>query len=218
MAARRRDRPYIWVTWLTRLLAGEVNCEWASWFRTEYEGNSWEKSPSGFDLVRRRVGNTDMLRKCAQEHSQQGYGVTKENQNSFTLQGETATRAGKPDLVARLGDQVKVIDVKTGRPRASDQVQVMLYMYLLPLVCPEFLGCPINGQVVYGNQVVDIPAESVDDSFVASAREMVSRVASVEPAMKVPSSSECRYCEITVADCPDRVKEPVSGVANIGSF
>ena len=32
MAERRRDEPYIWVTWLTRLLVGENSCEWAVWF------------------------------------------------------------------------------------------------------------------------------------------------------------------------------------------
>ena len=29
MAQVRRDGPYIWVTWLTRLLVGENPCEWS---------------------------------------------------------------------------------------------------------------------------------------------------------------------------------------------
>ena len=49
------------------------------------------------------------------------------------------------------------VDVKTGSPKASDQVQVMLYMYLLPLARPEYQGATIAGQVVYGDHVVDIP-------------------------------------------------------------
>ncbi|MCY4365694.1 MAG: PD-(D/E)XK nuclease family protein [Chloroflexi bacterium] len=218
MAVLRRGGPYIWITWLTKLLAGEVNCEWASWFKSQHEGNSWERSSSGFDLVRWQVGHTDMLRRCAQEHRQQGYTVTMEGQNSFTLQGKTATLAGKPDLVVHRDNLVTVIDIKTGRPRASDQVQVMLYMHLLALVRPEFQGCAVTGQVVYSNHVVDIPNEAVDDSFVTSARDLISRVAARESASKVPSWSECRYCEITSADCPDRMEAPAADAARTDFF
>ena len=28
-----RQSPYIWFTWLTKLMAGEAQCEWASWFK-----------------------------------------------------------------------------------------------------------------------------------------------------------------------------------------
>ena len=30
MPVLRKDHPYIWITWLTRLLAGESSCELAS--------------------------------------------------------------------------------------------------------------------------------------------------------------------------------------------
>ena len=43
------------------------------------------------------------------------------------------------------------VDVKPGSPKASDQVQVMLYMYLLPLACPEYQGLTITGQAGYGD-------------------------------------------------------------------
>ena len=38
---------FIWVTWLTRLLAGEASCEWAAWFRAQHE--VWGRMPSDFD-------------------------------------------------------------------------------------------------------------------------------------------------------------------------
>lgn len=72
MARKRRNGPYMWVTWLIRLLAEENNCEHASWFKAQHDGNSWEKSPSGFKLVRWQVGHTDMLRRCAQKYRGQG--------------------------------------------------------------------------------------------------------------------------------------------------
>ena len=51
MAELRKHGPYIWVTWLTRLLAGENSCEWAAWFRAQHESWSWTRVPSGFGLV-----------------------------------------------------------------------------------------------------------------------------------------------------------------------
>ena len=30
--ASRRDFPYIWATWLPRLLVGDRSCEWAEWW------------------------------------------------------------------------------------------------------------------------------------------------------------------------------------------
>jgi len=36
MSVLRRS-PYIWVTWLTKLMAGEAQCEWASWFKAHHK-------------------------------------------------------------------------------------------------------------------------------------------------------------------------------------
>ena len=44
---RPREHPYIWTTWLARLLAGQDQCEWAGWFRAHYQ--DWTKPPSDFD-------------------------------------------------------------------------------------------------------------------------------------------------------------------------
>lgn len=35
--AMARNSPYVWVTWLTKILAGEQSCEWASWFKAHYQ-------------------------------------------------------------------------------------------------------------------------------------------------------------------------------------
>ena len=46
-----RTAPYVWVTWLSRLLVGDDSCVWPSWFRAHYE--SFRKADSSsFDLVR----------------------------------------------------------------------------------------------------------------------------------------------------------------------
>ena len=34
---QRREHPYIWATWLPRFLTGENSCEWAVWFKANYQ-------------------------------------------------------------------------------------------------------------------------------------------------------------------------------------
>jgi len=63
-----------------------------------------------------------------------------------------------------------VCDAKTGQPRVSDQVQVMTYMYAVPLAFPEYKGMPIAGLVIYEDHEVAIPPEAVDEPFKTDKR------------------------------------------------
>ena len=218
MARLRDGGPYIWATWLTKLLAGEDSCEWNSWFKSQYDSKSWEKAPSGFDLAQWQIRHTALLHRCAEDYRQQGYAVTLEGQNQITLQGQAATVSGKPDLIVRQGDLARIIDTKTGQPRASHHAQVMLYMYLLPLARPEYEGAVITGQVVYEDHVEDIAADAVDERFINSVKSLVQRIGAREPAVKTPSRGECRFCDITLADCPERVEGPEQTVATTDQF
>ena len=47
--ATLRAFPYIWTTWLTKLLTGETSCEWAACFRAPHQG--YAKQPSDFNLA-----------------------------------------------------------------------------------------------------------------------------------------------------------------------
>lgn len=31
---RKREGPYVWATWLSRMMVGEACCQWAPWFKT----------------------------------------------------------------------------------------------------------------------------------------------------------------------------------------
>ena len=218
MAELRNGGPYIWATWLTKLLAGEASCEWSNWFKVQHDGKSWEKAPSSFDLAQWQIRHTDLLHRCADDYRQRGHDVTLEGQNQIMLQGQSATISGKPDLIAREGDAVRIIDTKTGQPRASHHAQVMLYMYLLPLARPEYQGATITGQVVYEDHVEDIPADAVDEKFVSSVRSLIQRLSASEPAVRIPSWGECRFCDITSADCPYRVEGAPQAVATTDAF
>ena len=97
--ARAREHPYIWATWLAKLLTGENSCEWAGWFRAHHQ--DWAKA-----AVRLRpkskwmLDHTALVNRERESHEKWGYTVYTENQNSFRLRGRTATLAGKPDLIA----------------------------------------------------------------------------------------------------------------------
>ena len=134
MAQLRATGPYIWVAWLPRLLSGESSCEWAAWFKTQHEGWSWSRMPSGFDQAGWLMKHTAVLNEQRLRWEERGYAVSTEGQNSFNLRGSSAVLAGKPDLVARRRDEVTIIDGKTGRPSPAHAIQVMLYMYAVPSI------------------------------------------------------------------------------------
>ena len=218
MPVLRKEGPYIWVTWLTKLLTGDDSCEHASWFKTQFDSKSWTKAERVTNLARWQVGHTDLKNAKAREFREQGYQVSHEAQNHFTIKGKLTTIAGKPDLIARQGDLVWVTDVKAGRPRASDVVQVMIYMYLLPVARPDLQGATVKGLVVYGNHEQEIQSEEVDPAFVQSLQGLIHRLAAREPASKVPSWSECQFCDISSVHCPERVERPDSPVVTTDRF
>ena len=63
MPAALRDFPYIWTTWLPRLLTGENSCEWAVWFKSRYGG--WDRASSDFDQSRWLMDHTTLLSRLA---------------------------------------------------------------------------------------------------------------------------------------------------------
>ena len=124
--------------------------------------------------------------------------------------------AGQADLVAVASDgQVTVYDVKTGAQRDSDIAQVMIYMYALPLAADSpCKGNAPDGRLVYrdGTETY-IPAAPVDDDFREGLHDLIRRVVSDDPARRVPSPSECNWCDLTDLDCPERVDSDPSGDA-----
>ena len=207
MAQLRNNGAYVWVTSLSKLLSGESSCEWASWFKAQHYSDSWARMPSDFDLTKWLVNHTALLNGSRESWERKGYSVLTEDQNRFSLRGSSAVLAGRPDLVARKGDEVVVIDAKTGKPSPAHAAQVMLYMYALPRALERYRGFALTGQVAYSGHVAGIPAEAVDEAFVRNAGQLITQLASEMSARRVPSPGECRFCEVTPADCPERAEE-----------
>ena len=170
MAQIRANGPYIWVTWLPKLLSGLNSCEWASWFKAQHYSDSWARMPSDFDLSKWLTSHTALLNELRGSWERQGYSVLTEDQNRFSLRGSSAVLAGKCGKII-------VIDAKPGRPSHAHGVQVMLYMYTLPRALERYRGLTLTGQVAYSDHVVDIPADGVDKTFVRNTGQLITRLA-----------------------------------------
>ena len=224
MAVRRSGKPYIWVTWLSKLLVGEQSCEWSPWFRSHHEGRSWDRAVRPADqgmptLAEWQMKHTAGIVDTRESLEQQGFAVFTENQNAFRLTGETAVLAGKPDLIAlKEGTNGQVLDVKTGKPSPSHVAQVLVYMYAVPKGLPQYRGVCFDGAVVYPDDVVEIPAAAVDERFVANLAALIRRVGADAPARRVPSASECGMCDIPAADCMERAVGELADTADTVDF
>jgi hypothetical protein len=200
-----RDGSYIWVTWITGLLAADKHCEWAAWFRAHFQG--FDKVPSDFDLAAWKAAHGEMVRTRAGELRGQGYTVFVEDQNKFSLKGNAATLGGVADLLAVREGEGLVIDCKSGQRRDSDAFQVLTYMLVLPLTHPSCKGMSLAGEVQYRDGRLPIAAAKLDDQMKNLIRATIERVGGDVPLPRVPSASECRFCDITAADCPERIEE-----------
>ena len=205
MPAIRRDSPYIWATWLPRLLTGENSCEWAIWFKAHHQ--NWAKPPSDFNQAEWLLSHTALVNERIRNWEVSGFEVDVEAQNRFELRGRTATLAGRPDIIAHRDDEAVIVDAKTGHESPGHAVQVMIYMYAVPIALEKYRNAKLRGQVTYRDHTVRIPADAVEEGFVQNLGALIRRLSADEPARRVPSQQECRFCEISAADCPVRIEE-----------
>ena len=203
-----RAAPYVWVTWLSKLLVGDDSCVWSSWFKAHYQKFRKNEQSSSLDLLTWKMAHTRLLRQISDRLRSDGHTMTMEDQNFFRLQGRSgATLAGKPDVIATAPDgNVTVYDAKTGSQKASDAAQVMIYLYALQRD-HRYQGRSLEGRLVYGDGAeVRVPGSSLNGAFIEDLHDLLYRVTGREPAERVPSSRECAWCPLTSDDCPDRVE------------
>ena len=154
-----------------------------------------------------QLGHTALLNKRKAEWELSHYSVAIEGQNSFQLRSRSATLAGKPDLITQRDGQAVIVDVKTGQESASHVVQVMIYLYAIPRAPERYRTLKLSGQATNLDHTVRIPAEAVDDQFIQNLGALIRRLAADKPPTRVLSRQECRFCDISAEDCPDRVDE-----------
>ena len=199
----RRER-YLWLTWLSKLMAGETSCVWSPWYRVRIAG--YKRTPSDFDADRWSAMHGVHLAKLIAEREALGESVRRKSQNTFSLSvAPGLTLAGRPDLIAIAPDgKITVYDVRTGLPRRTHVDQIMLAMLYLPKT-QRYLGQAIHGCVVYtsGSRVY-LPASAMSQYFQEQAQEYIDVLNADSPPSRAPSPQECRLCDLTEEDCPER--------------
>ena len=205
--AVKRNFPYVWVTWVSKLLSGEDFCEWAYWFRSNYEGNSYDKVPSDFDAARWQILHTELVNKTRNEYESSGYKVSVQHQNLLKLKGKSAVLSGIPDLLAVRDDHAVVMDVKTGQPSPTHAIQVMIYMYAVSKANIMSSGTSVSGKVLYQNNEVEVPVQAIDKEFIVRLAGVIRALSEVDPPIKTPSIRECGFCNITLKDCSEKISQ-----------
>lgn len=206
---RTRGDIWIWVTWLTKFMALENACLWALWFKARFQ---YDKLPRGADLERWTQEHDALVQHRVRQLEADGYSVYVEDYNKFSVKGTSgATISGKPDIVAIKDSTAIFEDCKTGKRRASDHYQVLLYI-VLGNQLKALTGCEkLEGNVVYpdGVETVDL---SLTEHAKVELRKLVSLIMSPTPPVAVASPRECLYCDISDYYCDDRINGPDGAV------
>ena len=108
------------------------------------------------------LNHTALLNKRKANWKHGGFDVNIEGQNSFQLQGSSATLAGKPDLITQRDSQAVIIDAKTGHESPSHIVQVMIYLYTIPRALEPYRNLKSRAGH-YQDHTVRIPTEAVEE-------------------------------------------------------
>lgn len=201
---RERSKPYIWITSLAKVMSGDVSCAFSPWFAAHFE--KYDKVQRDFDGDAWVRNHTALLRQINENYKARGVKTRLEDQNWMRIKGTAADLGAKPDLIA-YDHGVRILDAKTGKPKDSDRIQVKLYMWLWILENGEpKTPTSLTGQVIYpGNADRVISSDEIDEAFRGHAVEAIKRIAELEIPDASPSPRGCSYCDITKADCPDRI-------------
>ena len=189
-----REGVYVWVTWLTKLIAGESSCKWSLWFRTRFQ---YERLAPSFDLVRWTREHDELVRSRARQLREEHRLPIVEQ--PLTIRGRIATVSGKPDLRYTVADCTVFEDCKTGLARDSDHVQVLLYAWLYRLQSDG----ESRGRVVYPRSVDEVDMSRLPD-VERDAKQLLGLCSSSDVPVRNPSASECRSCNIGARYCADR--------------
>ena len=206
----RRDVARTHVTTIAKLMSGDNSCIYSAWFRAWHEGYRKAESDST-GLAEWNMRHTTMMHETVALLGKAGYELSIEGQNWFeTRSSQTGSIIiGRPDIIAvSPAGKIMVQDIKTGQPRASDEIQVRLYMMLLPLSGhPRWRGAEMDGKVLYANSPGrDLRPTDITPEFRHSLAVVMRQVVAPEPARLVPSARECAWCVVSSDDCPDRIE------------
>lgn len=193
--AELREEPFIWATWLTKLISGEAKCEWSLWFRARHY---YQKLESGTSLEGWTKEHDALVEWRANKLREAG--LKPRIEQSFTVNGRSATVKGKADIVYEADGVTWIEECKTGKRRDADHVQAILYMWFA-----ELNGARVTqARVVYKDEIVDVSRTRMPAVREAALR-LVALSTQQNPPPRNPSQLECRSCNVGHFYCKDRV-------------
>ncbi len=217
----RRKKPFVWVTWIPPLLAGDTFCE----FMLHQLGNFYAPKSNDDIPASWFDDHNRLVSKVADDYQQIGRTVRIEDENRVEIVSKSGvTVVGKPDILVEevnCGPSKSrgiIVDAKTGRQRSKDRQQVMLYM-MMTKAARSISGITQmpDGQVVYKDgSILDIPWQEVTDDFKKSVTRLLAIVASSEPPEPRPSGY-CRFCRF-LEICPSAEQDGHAAVDVTADF
>lgn len=217
--ARRPDperygHAWVWVTWITGLLAGTDRCQWKPWYKARHQYAKLIRE-NDFNMDAWEQQHQAMVDEHVVELQADGWPtVTVEDANKFQLKGDRAILSGKPDIVAvRLAEarEALVIDEKGGSPKPEHRWQVKVYLYALARL-PVWKHLTIRGMLAYRGVRKDVTLDPGDGTKIGQVMAMI---VSDEPPAQAPSAGECETCDIHA--CPVRIAAVVH-TAEVGEW
>lgn len=211
LGLKRRNQAYIHPSWLAKALAGDRQCL----FSLHLQANFYiPKGESDFDLEGYKLKHQAVLMQYVDVLEGEGYTVHTEDTNSFRVTTKTgAVISAKPDVVAIQEDEVLVVDIKTGKPRASDIAQIKLYMAMLPLAgCHSICEIPA-GKLVYQDDTFDIASTEITTKFKQQVSGLIGGIMTKKAPPATPSARECCWCPLSHI-CPYKVDTVAEGTAD----
>jgi CRISPR/Cas system-associated exonuclease Cas4 (RecB family) len=204
----RTGKPYVYVTWVTGLLAGTDQCKWKAWVKSHYKytkgipGEDPKEKASSERFLKQWIKNHDAMTNSRVPRLQaEGYTVRVEDDNSFKLAGESAILAGKPDIIATKDDAkfALVVDEKSGKEKPEHRWQVLIYMFALRIT--KLKDYIIHGEIEHKDKSIPILAHELNKESTDHILNVVRLMGGPEPKA-TPSPGECRFCDIL--ECPYR--------------
>lgn len=201
--ASPRPRSNVRVTALAQILAG-ADCEWSHWFQANHYLNARTPPHPDSALWTQRhdalvESLTDQLLALGSEN------LEHELEMKITFDDD-ATLIGRADVVATDVERsvIDVYEAKGGRPRASDLIQLQLYMWMMEATIEDPDRWVVRGRLVRqdGQERID----GLPEGFVDRAMAGIERLIGAEPLERSPGPF-CRLCPITSVDCPDRIED-----------
>ena len=207
-----RSRPYVWVTWITGLLATTDKCYWKAWVKSHYQLPKAVQTPDDKARLDEWMRKHDSMTVARAKRLQtEGWTVRVEDQNSFKLEGGSATLSGKPDIVATKDMIALIVDEKAGK--AKDQYVWQVLLYMLATSMTYLKGYTIRGEIEYPETSVNVHPSQLSESNRARIVEVMAIVGGEKEPKTSPSREECMYCDI--AHCKDRYQDHTADASHL---